>query len=149
MSYTYTVSSTVLGPLTTTFTPSPACTVAVAACSTCNSGWRAQSCYSANVMSDDRSCWPPRSAGAYERPVPVMGWGVYSPGLVCPSGYSTACSWDGAKETGDFEFLFKPDASETAIGCCPTYVARLTLLENGVTNLGLLLEGSRAICPTA
>ncbi|KAI0134063.1 hypothetical protein BJ170DRAFT_183415 [Xylariales sp. AK1849] len=120
MSFTLTASSTLLGPLTTTWTPPASCTVAMAACSTCTSGWLAQKCYSSNSVIDEASCWPPRSAGVADKIAPLMAWGVYSPGLECPSGYATACSYDGSKNTGDFEFLFRPETTETAIGCCPT-----------------------------
>lgn len=50
---------------------------------------------------------------------PLFAWGIYSPGLVCPQGYTTACSYNGAKKTGDFNFYFNPEESEIAIGCCP------------------------------
>ncbi|KAI0380903.1 hypothetical protein F5Y04DRAFT_256208 [Hypomontagnella monticulosa] len=112
--------STLLGPLTTTWPVPPACTVAVGACSTCNFGWLGQTCAGSNTVQDATTCWPPRTSGAFTPSQPLLAWGVYSPGIACPSGYRTACSYDGAKQTGDFNFFFSPRASETAIGCCPT-----------------------------
>lgn len=121
-----TESTTILGPLTTTWTPPPACTIPVAQCSNCTIGYQAQTCYSGAEKQDEPTCWPPQTSGAVTRAPPLMGWGLYSPGLVCPSGYATACSYDGRKQTGNFNFLFRPQASETAIGCCPSYVILIT-----------------------
>lgn len=113
-----------MGPLTTTWTPPPACSVVVAACSTCTKGWAAQSCPRDSLVTDDPSCWPPRTSGAYTPPTgtPLFAWGIYTPGIVCPQGYSAACSYDGAAQTGDFQFDFSPRETEAATGCCPTYV---------------------------
>jgi hypothetical protein len=116
---TFTESTTNLGPLTTTWTPPAGCSVHVAACSTCGLGWQAQSCYGGTSVWDDKECWPPRTAGV-DKVRPLMAWGIYSPGLICPSGYATACSYDGNKRTSDFNFLYKPKETETAVGCCPT-----------------------------
>ncbi|KAI6092598.1 hypothetical protein F4821DRAFT_137443 [Hypoxylon rubiginosum] len=115
-------STTILGPLTTTWTPPPACSVVVAACSTCTKGWAAQSCPRDSLVTDDPSCWPPRTSGAYTPPTgtPLFAWGIYTPGIVCPQGYSAACSYDGAAQTGDFQFDFSPRETEAATGCCPT-----------------------------
>ncbi|KAI1395036.1 hypothetical protein F4819DRAFT_506218 [Hypoxylon fuscum] len=113
-------SSVVLGPLTTTWTPPPACSIVVAACSACSGGWQAQTCPGSNVVQDNPSCWPPRTSGASTPEQPFLAWGLYSPASICPYGYSTACSYNGALETGDFNFYFQPKATETVIGCCPT-----------------------------
>ncbi|KAI0847968.1 hypothetical protein F5Y00DRAFT_108534 [Daldinia vernicosa] len=112
-------TSVLLGPLTTTWTPPPACTIAVAGCSTCPYGWLAQTCGGLDEVHDETSCWPPRTLGATTPGQPLLAWGIYSPGLVCPQGYTTACSYNGAKKTGDFNFYFSPEESETAVGCCP------------------------------
>ncbi|KAI2622391.1 hypothetical protein GGR54DRAFT_62049 [Hypoxylon sp. NC1633] len=116
----WTTSLVILGPLTTTWTPPPACSVVVASCSTCGGGWQAQTCPGANTVHDNMNCWPPRTSGVYTPQQAFLGWGVYSPANVCPFGYSTACSQKGAGATGDFTFEFQPRESETAIGCCPT-----------------------------
>lgn len=44
--------------------------------------------------------------------------GFYSPGLVCPDGYLSACTatWDGFS---DWQVQFPMTAGETAVGCCP------------------------------
>ncbi|KAI1378146.1 hypothetical protein F4677DRAFT_414519 [Hypoxylon crocopeplum] len=115
-----TSSSIILGPLTTTWIPPPACSVVVGACSTCDFGWQAQTCPGSNTVQDNTGCWPPRTPGVQTPAQPLLAWGVYSPANVCPSGYSTACSYNGAIETGDFTFDFRPKTTETVIGCCPT-----------------------------
>lgn len=122
----------ILGPLTTTFTPPPACTIAVANCNTCKVGWLAQTCFSSNSLfqnaSDESTCWPPVTI----TPTPgnLSSYGFYSPGLICPSGYSTACAAAGTAKTAvtglangtGFAFQYDLLANETAVGCCPTYV---------------------------
>ncbi|KAI1102637.1 hypothetical protein F4804DRAFT_334129 [Jackrogersella minutella] len=112
-------SSVLLGPLTTTWTPPPACMTVEAGCSNCNYGWLAQSC-SGDAVRDASTCWPPRTSNAPTPTQPFGAFGVYSPGTVCPYGYSTACSYNGAMATHGFDFFFQPEVSETAIGCCPT-----------------------------
>ncbi|KAF2231678.1 hypothetical protein EV356DRAFT_535352 [Viridothelium virens] len=128
-------SRTVLGPLTTTFTPPPSCsslfrsldvsftvlfpTVAVRAAS-CAYGLAPQ-------MVDDVGCWPSMTTEATAQ-VSSGGWGLYSPGLSCPSGYTSACSAVAAKSESalaftsveGFQFQFPLLASETATGCCPS-----------------------------
>ncbi|KAI1808426.1 hypothetical protein F4811DRAFT_238397 [Daldinia bambusicola] len=113
------VTSILLGPLTTTWAPPAACSIAVAACRTCSSAWQAQTCGGGDRVKDAPSCWPPRALGVTTPAQPLFAWGLYSPGLVCPQGYTTACSYNGAKKTGDFNFYFSPEESETVIGCCP------------------------------
>ncbi|KAI4870763.1 hypothetical protein F4820DRAFT_143955 [Hypoxylon rubiginosum] len=119
---TIAVGSTILGPLTATWTPPPACSIVVAACSTCASGWAAQACPTGASVTDNQSCWPPRTAGAYTPPAQqaLLGWGIYTPASICPHGYSPACSYDGAAGTGNFKFQFPPRRTESVIGCCPT-----------------------------
>lgn len=53
--------------------------------------------------------------------MPFRGWGFYSPGLVCPHGYTSACT---ATAGGDAQWpvQFEMLEGETAVGCCPTYV---------------------------
>ncbi|KAI2621238.1 hypothetical protein GGR54DRAFT_639371 [Hypoxylon sp. NC1633] len=118
-----TPSSAILGPLTTAWIPPPDCSVIVGACSDCDGGWQAQTCAGAATVRDNIDCWPPRAPGVYT-PIPgqqpLNTWGVYSPANVCPSGYSTACSYNGAIKSNDFIFDFQPKATETVIGCCPT-----------------------------
>ncbi|KAK3324409.1 hypothetical protein B0T19DRAFT_464435 [Cercophora scortea] len=112
-------SRTILGPLTTTFTPSPACTVAVALCKTCNVAWLGQTCVATGAQ-DATECWPPTSAGAPPPSATVNGWGFYSPGTLCPSGYASACTATAGAETPGWDIQFKMLADETAVGCCPS-----------------------------
>ncbi|KAI0104260.1 hypothetical protein GGR51DRAFT_229316 [Nemania sp. FL0031] len=105
-----------LGPLTTdtwTYT----CTEVIQQCSNCRNGWAAQTCISGTVT-DNQDCWPPRTTGVPATSGAVFGWGVYSPGIVCPGGYTSAV---GATYGGssDFNFQYPLTAGETAIGCCP------------------------------
>ncbi|KAF2474040.1 uncharacterized protein BDR25DRAFT_216579, partial [Lindgomyces ingoldianus] len=123
-----------LGPLTTTFTPPAHCTRPVVGCTTCSSAWAAQSCFSYNPTSkgamDDTACWP--KATSYPRAPPLAGLGFYSPGLLCPTGYTSACSAASRAPGDDLRtvidnngpvsnsFQFPLIAGETAVGCCPT-----------------------------
>jgi hypothetical protein len=119
---------TILGPLTTTFTPAASCTAGQLACSTCNYAWGAQRCYSSTSgivtidgVEDDTECWPQTNAGLPEPTMPLWGWGFYSPGVICPTGYTSACSAiAGSALTWTPEWSLI--AGETAIGCCPRFV---------------------------
>ncbi|KAK4125801.1 hypothetical protein N657DRAFT_642552 [Parathielavia appendiculata] len=109
---------TILGPLTTVFTPPAPCTIAVGFCSTCDVAWLGQTCAPTTVQ-DDPSCWPTTTAGAPEPGRPLYGWGFYSPGLECPAGYTSACSAIAGKTSGwKVQYLMEPE--ETFVGCCPT-----------------------------
>ena len=146
-----------LGPLTTTFTPPATCsvlginsfppTVAYQAqhCFTTtsvpgttiqftdNSGSKTSIAVSATVTSiiysggvaDDITCRP---STTYRNPADAGGYGFYSPGLICPSGWHKACTAEldtngspvpisGTHTSFPFEYALMP--GETAIGCCP------------------------------
>lgn len=135
-----------LGPLTTTFTPPPACTVAVGAATGGIGGWLGlggqedvaylgQAC-SWGKAYDDTGCWPETTAGVEETKAPLYGWGFYSPGLHCPVGYATACSATGGSGGGsEWPVQFKLRAGETAVGCCPRSGASFSYsLGIGLTN---------------
>lgn len=110
----------ILGPLTTTFTAPSRCTEAMLQSKASGSGWLAQTCQDGH-MADDASCWPSPVEGVS---VPVTlqgGWGVYSPGLICPASHTTACHATAGVQ-GGFDFQFPLSADETAVGCCPRYV---------------------------
>ena len=121
-----TTARSVLGPLTTTY-------IAPGICSNYaeipgnGESWQAQGCANGDVV-DTSSCWPPALVSAPEPP--YYGWGFYSPGLVCPSGYASACAaalnTDGSAasvpQTSSFGFQFPLIPGETAVGCCPKYV---------------------------
>lgn len=119
MATTTATTTNILGPLTTTFTQPASCTVAVGNCDTCDIAWLDQHCISTG-FDGNTGCFPPTTSGASSKTYALSTWGVYSPGLICPSGHSAACSYDGSASTGDFNFYFPPGASETAIGCCPS-----------------------------
>ena len=127
-------SRQVLGPLTTTFYPPHSCHVhwgppAVASINLCGIFYRDQIC-AEDGLEDDTSCWPPAAVAPAQ--LPSQGWGVYSPGTVCPSGYVTACtavkasngSLSSSALDTSFNFQMSLQRGETAIGCCPPY-ARL------------------------
>ncbi|KAI0445170.1 hypothetical protein F4803DRAFT_192969 [Xylaria telfairii] len=105
-----------LGPLTTA-TWTYTCTEVIQQCGDCDEGWAAQTCIS-GVVTDNQDCWPPRATNVPPTSGALIGWGVYSPGIVCPDGYTSAV---GATHGGssDFTFQYPLTAGETAIGCCP------------------------------
>ncbi|KAK4099247.1 hypothetical protein N658DRAFT_498617 [Parathielavia hyrcaniae] len=109
---------TVLGPLTTVFTPPAPCTIAIGLCATCDVAWLGQTCAPTTVQ-DDPGCWPTTTAGAPEPGRPLYGWGFYSPGLECPAGYTSACTAiAGTTSAWQVQYLMEPE--ETFVGCCPT-----------------------------
>ncbi|KAF2145773.1 uncharacterized protein K452DRAFT_295342 [Aplosporella prunicola CBS 121167] len=117
-------SGTVLGPLTTTFTQPKGCSIFNEYRHTKSSwalAWQAQRCH--DVIEDDNACWPTATTSA---PAPPLnGWGYYSPGLVCPVGYTTACAAgatpsDIGRNVPSFAFQFAFDEDEAVYGCCPT-----------------------------
>lgn len=114
-------SRTIINSLTTTFTPPVTCTIPVIACPTCNYGWAAQTCHTS--VEDNTACWPSTSSGFLPSPTqPLWGWGFYSPGLICPKGYTSACTATATATTlGTWTPQWVMDAGETAVGCCPRY----------------------------
>ncbi|KAL2177771.1 uncharacterized protein P884DRAFT_306846 [Thermothelomyces heterothallicus CBS 202.75] len=110
---------TILGRLTTVFTPPAPCTYAVGWCSTCDVAWWGQTCAQSSVQ-DDTNCWPTTTDGAPEpSQAALYGWGFYSPGLECPEGHTTACTAI-AGESSQWKVQFLMEAEETFAGCCPT-----------------------------
>jgi hypothetical protein len=117
---------TILGALTTTFIPPPACTAAIGVLdggilglgkTALNIAHLGQTC-SRGEGKEATTCWPPTSSGAPSKSAP--GWGIYSPGVECPSGYVTACSAVGGRDgKADWNMQFRLGAEETAVGCCP------------------------------
>ncbi|KAK3335182.1 hypothetical protein B0T19DRAFT_2370 [Cercophora scortea] len=120
-----------LGPLTTTFVPPPACTVAVGAGSggllegllgapADNIAYLGQTCFRGKPI-EATTCWPSTSSGASSLSGSLGAWGFYSPGLLCPTGYATACSAiGGSGGKSDWPVQFKLQDGETAVGCCPS-----------------------------
>ncbi|KAJ6781794.1 hypothetical protein PWT90_08927 [Aphanocladium album] len=70
-------------------------------------------------MIDDVNCWPPRTTGVPPAPTPIGGWGFYSPGVVCPTGYTAACTGTYG-ERPEFDFQYTLYNEERAFGCCST-----------------------------
>ncbi|KAI1169698.1 hypothetical protein F4777DRAFT_584647 [Nemania sp. FL0916] len=119
-----------LSPLTTTWTPPRSCSGKIALEGT----WRTADLsptapYAAGLScskyNDDPTqyevqpnvdCWPnriPPDAAYY------LDTAYYSPGLVCPSGHTTACS-STSGGSYDFQFDFTLEPGGTAAGCCPS-----------------------------
>ncbi|PHH51733.1 hypothetical protein CFIMG_004486RA [Ceratocystis fimbriata CBS 114723] len=121
---------TILGPLTTTFTPPATCSSIFGDCSTCLQGWRAQVCLETKQI-ENTDCWPPTSAGAQSATQPLQGWGFYSPGIVCPAGHYSACSATAGSTSG-WEVQFSMLPGETAVGCCPEGYSCTADLANGI-----------------
>lgn len=110
---------TILGSLTTVFTPPAPCTYAVGLCSACDVAWWGQTCAPTSVQ-DDTACWPPTTDGAPEpTEAALLGRGFYSPGLKCPAGYTTACTAVAGGKS-QWKVQFQMEAEETFAGCCPT-----------------------------
>lgn len=124
---------TLLGPLTTTFTQPPICSQVIAQCSTCTSAWQAQECFKDGPnfgIQDHTTCWPPLSgvASVISFGATLGGYGFFSPGLVCPHGYTSACSATAGGYSGwdvEYSLIHK----ETAVGCCPTYVPHYSMMK--------------------
>lgn len=94
---------TVVGPLTTTFQAPSSCTTPAPQLYQIRSG-DSSSYVEGPLFTKDSDCFPK----GYD-PAPTN---YYSPGW-CPAGYTTACSSLASVST----------ATETAVICCPTYVA--------------------------
>ncbi|TGJ81556.1 hypothetical protein E0Z10_g7199 [Xylaria hypoxylon] len=105
-----------LGPLTTN-TWTYTCTEVIQQCSSCGVGWAAQTCIK-GVVTDNQECWPPRATNVPATTDALLGWGVYSPGIVCPGGYTSAAAGTHGGSY-NFDFDYPLTAGETAMGCCP------------------------------
>ena len=110
-----------LGPLTTTFTPPTDCTTIVL-------GKVPYDCnYESGIdLTVATSCLPPALVQQDESNQ------YFSPGLVCPEGWSTACLGGAAAgpltRSDDFKpglnasysFRVSPGAAQSIAGCCPS-----------------------------
>jgi len=109
---------TLLGPLTTTWTPPALCSVYMNTCDTCTTAWQAQTCNPESKAHDFTGCWPP-FAKSIPDPGVMMGGGLYSPGIICPIGYTTVAMATSGGSTGwGIEYSMNKDV--TAAACCPT-----------------------------
>jgi len=129
-----TPSRAILGPLITTYIAPSICSN-YAEATYAPIAWQAQGCSDGNDV-DTSSCWPPALVSAPR--APYFGWGFYSPGLICPGGYVTACTaalnTDGSPSSitqgSSFNFQYPLIPGETAVGCCPRYVKSIAYAEN-------------------
>ncbi|KAK8218986.1 hypothetical protein IWZ01DRAFT_479544 [Phyllosticta capitalensis] len=148
---TATLSGTLLGDLTTTFTPPSDCQNAFYVLSTLERSttisdtttiWtstsafarRAKMCSNSGIA-DTSTCWP----HATESPPynEFSGWGFYSPGFFCPWGYSTACASVAGLSSYStyslYSFGFAPRPGDTIAGCCPSsFTCGVTSSENQI-----------------
>lgn len=117
---------TTIGPLTTVFSFPESCTVNLVMQPDSSELFQGQKCVTEldgnqSPLRDNHECWPPMDPD-FNLPVPAppfSGWGFYSPGLECPTGYTSACTAiEGLRPDWDIEFVLDP--GETAIGCCPS-----------------------------
>jgi hypothetical protein len=127
---TTTAPRIILGSLYTTYTAPSSCYDLLVPSGYGIKGWMGQECSDGafNGMLDATTCWPPTTAGAVLPTYPFGGRGFYSPGLVCPSGYTTACMAT-AEGQADWPIEYAMTKGETAAGCCPTYVLSLMEVE--------------------
>lgn len=130
-----------LGPLTTTFTAPTRCSQAywLSDSSRVYNPTLGQICTTVDGeidYSQDSSCLPPVAStilaslvGPSEVIYTTYDYkGYYSPGIVCPAGYTTACAAqagaDGIQSAlsnfQSFGFVHSATADETVAGCCPT-----------------------------
>lgn len=152
-----------LGPLTTTFVPPDGCTSQRGIALGNDNGQRdnpllvyygtidrSSSCLLTSLRhSAIKSCFPPNFA-SYYNVAPTSGSGdvypVYSPGLMCPSGYEPSCTF--TKTTSSLPYIPDREAvdytmqqllknSETAIGCCPRCVFAWFLMLGRIDGLTL------------
>ncbi|KAH8682694.1 hypothetical protein BX600DRAFT_506262 [Xylariales sp. PMI_506] len=124
-------TGTNLGPLTTAYKFPSSCRYVFSETSLPYNYYWAQSCTNGGII-DDPTCWPSTASNVESTTGALNGWGYYSPGLVCPSGWLTACSATAtadAQISGDFSFQFSLSAQETALGCCPSgYICTFDLV---------------------
>ncbi|KAL7938640.1 hypothetical protein V8C35DRAFT_288748 [Trichoderma chlorosporum] len=140
-------AGTLLGPLTTTWTMPETCSIYMPPCATCGQGFRAQSCnaISGGRVQDNTACWPPATQGVSSPGWPFEGWGFYSPGIVCPAGYVTACTAVyGQRPQWDTQFTLV--SSETAVGCCPSGFTCANINGNTCTQTAISTSISTAFC---
>ncbi|KAK3989380.1 hypothetical protein QBC44DRAFT_396204 [Cladorrhinum sp. PSN332] len=131
----------ILGPLTTIFTAPASCSIAHPWCSSCGVAWVAQTCQS-NTVQDNPSCWPKTASWAKSGGAFMLGWGFYSPGVICPAGHTSACQATAGGKSDWKQFQYKMEPEETFVGCCPTGYRCHN--ENGQTCISEALDTSFA-----
>lgn len=122
-----------LGPLTTTFTLPQECSIyGVMAEDQIRYFAKAQDCSGYGLI-DTSTCWPSVPPSLFVEKTLMLpneqflGLGFYSPGLVCPSGFTSACTAASVLAGEPFPQIDVPfvpkfplEPGETAVGCCPT-----------------------------
>ncbi|KAK3303655.1 uncharacterized protein B0T15DRAFT_401777 [Chaetomium strumarium] len=110
--FTISITRNNIGPLTTIFTPQPDCGI-------CFVGPTAQvhnlcDAFSTDCQGSPRSCLPRSSQWS--------NWAFYSPGLLCPEGWTTATvvSSDMTDSVRALDIISLLTSDETAAFCCPT-----------------------------
>jgi hypothetical protein len=123
-----------LGPLTSTFTPPPDCTTALLLYGGDSTGYLGYNCITIDGQlwsQPAEACRPSRTVG-----IPPKDFGFFSPGLICPTGYTSACTATGGGHS-DWNVEFFLSTSETAVGCCRRWVVRSTLSSTSLVQLML------------
>ncbi len=143
-------SRTDLGPLTTTFTPAPTCSESLALYegggSSIIGNWGSTiQCHSYSFTEDGtlststiatqvaaKGCFPPAlvTKAQLDLGTTVTGdytptFGFFSPGYVCPAGFTTACSVASGDSSGATEVLTLLPMlrrGEKVAVCCPRFV---------------------------
>ncbi|KAH7037058.1 uncharacterized protein B0I36DRAFT_380356 [Microdochium trichocladiopsis] len=118
---TPTPTRTNLGPLTTRDPRADNysdCHVVYDQCGTCSLGWQAQTCVGSGIVTDRAGCWPAPTAGVATPSGALNGWGVYSPGIVCPFGFESVAA--ATEQRTGFAFQYPLTSGEKAVACCPT-----------------------------
>lgn len=130
-----------LGPLTTTFVPASSCGVMDGSFTKVGGGLNGAVGYACQVATrdgqifgPDPACFP-NSLASYinngDRWLSSLA--VYSPGSICPEGFSAACTVERSKDdepptttrniiTASRAMYNVLQIGETAVGCCPKYV---------------------------
>lgn len=120
-------TSPISGNLTTPWTTAPTCFSANAPLPVSSTVWniadQVMTCVHGQPWPTEYSdCWPPRTANAPAAPMShslFSGWGFYSPGTRCPSGFTSACIATFGQLPANRLHQFPLGTGETAVGCCP------------------------------
>ncbi|KAF2147009.1 uncharacterized protein K452DRAFT_330364 [Aplosporella prunicola CBS 121167] len=121
---TKSINEYLIGPLTTAFKFPDDCAMPLMFAGYNSSDFTAYQAVDCGtiVLPYQRKCWPlgaPRLSSGQKEQTPSVGF--YSPGVICPKNYTSACtSIFGENASGAFSFAFPPSEKETAVGCCPS-----------------------------
>lgn len=116
---------TVIGPLTTTFTPPAECSTLQIESGQAVWGQRCTRSAGENLLVDRTECFP---SGLF--PTSEAFISFYSPGFDCPHGFTQACTVSreyvaspsfSSTDQAKYSLWKALELGETAIGCCPRY----------------------------